>query len=145
VTTGAWHHVAITYDPTLGSANEKFYVDGVLSSSGTGTYSPAGAAVYWTTYIPGATPSGVNNYLTGMVDEVRAYKRVLSAGEIKLLYDARQSCVSSSCSGCPSGTTTCPSNVCTNTQSDPANCNGCGTTCSGGTPYCVSGACSATP
>jgi hypothetical protein len=147
VTLNAWHHLAITYDPTLGSANEKFYVDGVLSSSGTGTYSPAGGNVYWTTYIPGAKPSGVNSYLNGKIDEVRAFKRVLTDGEVKLLYDTKRTCSGSACSGCPTGTTTCGT-ACTNTQYDPANCGACagsgGSVCSGATPYCVNGACSAT-
>jgi hypothetical protein len=141
VSLNAWHHLVATYDP---SAGEKFYVDGALAGSGTGTFLPAGATVYWTTYIGGAKPSGVNSYMTGKFDEVRAYKRVLSAGEVKLLYDSRQACASSTCNNCPSGTTAC-SLTCTNTQADPANCNGCGITCSGGTPYCVAGACSATP
>jgi hypothetical protein len=141
VSLNAWHHLVATYEPGVG---EKFYVDGALAASGSGTFTPSGATVYWTTYISGAKPSGVNSYLTGMIDEVRAYKRLLTAGEVKLIYDNRQSCVSSSCGGCPTGTTSC-SGTCTNTLADPANCNGCGNTCSGGTPYCVAGACSATP
>jgi hypothetical protein len=141
VSLNAWHHLVATYEPGVG---EKFYVDGALSASGSGTFTPSGATVYWTTYISGAKPGGVNSYLTGQIDEVRAYKRLLTAGEVALIYDNRQSCVSSSCGGCPTGTTSC-SGACTNTLADPANCNGCGNTCSGGTPYCVAGACSATP
>jgi hypothetical protein len=137
VTLNAWHFLAITYDP---SAGEKFYVDGSLSSSGTGTYVGSGLADYLTTYIPGATPSGVNARLTGTIDELRAYDRVLSAGEIKLLYDARASCTASSCSGsCPTGTTFC-GGACTNTLADKNNCNGCGTVCPGA-QTCVAGAC----
>jgi hypothetical protein len=142
VSLNNWHHLVVTYSPTTG---ESFYVDGVLSGTGTGTFAGSGGAAIWTTYIPGAKPTSVNSYLNGKVDEVRAYKRTLTAGEVRLLYDARRTCSASVCSsGCPTGTTVCGA-TCTNTQADPANCNGCGTTCTGGTPYCVSGACSATP
>jgi hypothetical protein len=139
VSLNAWHLLAVTYDPAVG---EKFYVDGALSGTGTGTYAPSGVTDYWTTYIPGAKPANVpamNDHFNGTLDEARAYGRVLSAGEIKLLYDARQSCGGSSCNACPAGTTLCGS-TCTNTQADAANCNACGTACAMG-QTCVSGAC----
>jgi hypothetical protein len=139
VSLNAWHMLTITYDPASGGT-ERFYVDGALSSSGTGTYSPSGAIDFLTTYIGGAKPSGVNSYLTGTIDELRAYNRVLSAGEIALLYNARQTCTASSCSGCPSGTTSCSGSVCTNTLYDKNNCNGCGTVCPGA-QTCVAGTC----
>ena len=140
VSLNAWHMLTITYDPSSGGT-ERFYVDGALSSSGTGTYSPSGATDFLTTYIGGAKPSGVNSYLTGRIDELRAYNRVLSAGEVALLYNAHQSCTSSSCSGCPSGTTSCSGGtVCTNTLYDKNNCNGCGTVCPGA-QTCVAGTC----
>jgi hypothetical protein len=138
VSLNAWHMLTITYDPS-GSGTERFYVDGVLSSSGTGTFSPSTTSVFFTTYIAGAKPSGVNSFLTGKIDEVRAYNRLLSAGEVALLYNSRQACTSSACSGCPSGTTSC-SGVCTNTLYDKNNCNGCGTVCPGA-QTCVGGTC----
>jgi hypothetical protein len=39
---------------------------------------------------------------------------------------------------------TCCAGACVNTGNDPHNCGGCGTTCSGATPYC-SGSCTAPP
>jgi hypothetical protein len=136
----AWHMLTITYDPS-GSGTETFYVDGVLSSSATGTFTGAGSSVsvYLTTSIGGAKPTGVNTLMTGTVDELSAYKRVLSAGEVSLLYNARQTCVASSCGGCPTGTTLC-STVCTNTQADKNNCNSCGHACTSG-QSCVAGVC----
>jgi hypothetical protein len=142
VSLNAWHMLTITYDPNGGGAGvgqEIFYVDGVQSSSGTGTYSPAstqgGTTDFLTTQIQGAKPSGVNTILSGTIDELRGYNRVLSAGEISLLYSAQQTCVASSCGGCPTGTTSCGSNVCQNTT-----CGPCGSPCSG-TQQCVSGTC----
>jgi hypothetical protein len=138
VSLNSWHMLTITYDPT-GTGTERFYVDGALSSSGTGTYSPSGATDFLTTYISGAKPAGVNSYLTGTIDELRAYNRLLSAGEIALLYSARQACTASTCGGCPSGTTSC-SGACTNTLYDRNNCNACGNVCPG-VQTCVAGTC----
>jgi Concanavalin A-like lectin/glucanases superfamily len=142
VSLNNWHFLVVTYDT---SAGEKFYVDGALSGSGTGTFStsPSGTR-FVTTFIPGAMPSSIINqhYLNGTIDELSAYNRVLSAGEIKLMYDARQVCVSSMCSGCPTGTVLCGS-VCTNTLADKNNCstsNACGTVCPGA-QTCVAGTC----
>jgi hypothetical protein len=141
VTLNAWHMLTITYDPS-GSPTPRFYVAGALSTTGTGTYShTTNATDYLTTFIGGAKPAAVtSSFLNGIIDELRAYKRVLSAGEIALLYNAQTSCVASSCGGCPTGTTNC-SGVCTNTAADNNNCNTCGTVCSGGTPNCVASTC----
>jgi hypothetical protein len=142
VSLNAWHLLAITYDPASGGT-ERFYVDGALSSTGTGTYSHTlNATDYLTTFISGAKPASLSSqsYLNGIIDDLRAYNRVLSAGEISLLYNAQTSCVASTCGGCPAGTTNC-SGVCTNTAADNNNCSACGTVCSGGTPNCVASTC----
>ena len=138
VALNAWHMLTITYDPNGGGpgvGQEIFYVDGVASSSGTGTYSPSGNSDFLTTQIQGAKPGGVNTILTGTVDELRGYTRVLSAGEIALLYNARQVCTGGMCTGCPTGTTDCGGGVCQNTA-----CGACGSPCTG-TQQCVSGTC----
>ena len=139
VSLNTWHLLTITYDPNGGGSGvgqEIFYVDGAMSSSSNITYWPSGKSDFLTTQITGAKPSAVtNNILNGTVDELRAYTRVLSAGEIALLYNARQACTASVCSGCPSGTTSCGGGVCQNTA-----CGACGSPCSG-TQQCVSGSC----
>jgi hypothetical protein len=89
--------------------------------------------------IAGAKPGGVSSYLTGKIDELRAYTRVLSAGEVALLYNPLQTCVASSCGGCPPGTTSC-SGVCTNTAADKNNCNVCGNVCPGA-QQCIGSTC----
>ena len=138
VSLNAWHHLAITYDPTAG---EKFYVDGTLSSSATGTYSPSGASDTWTTYISGWTPPSVGAHLNGEIDDVRAYTRVLSAAEIGILTHTRQSCTGSACGGCGAGLTVC-SSACTDPMIDPYNCGSCGHACNvAGGETCVSGSC----
>ncbi len=44
--------------------------------------------------------------------------------------------------GCGAGLTCC-GDTCRNTQNDPLNCGGCGTTCSGSTSMCLGGSCAA--
>ena len=77
-TTTGWHDLAITYTP-LNSGEEILYVDGVAVAEGTGSYSPSGGFDYWTTYIPGARPGGVNPYLNGVIDNVNIWSQTLSA------------------------------------------------------------------
>ncbi len=138
VSLNAWHLLTITYDPNGGGAGigqEIFYVDGAAAQSSNITYWPSGNSDFLTTQIQGAKPSGVSNILTGTIDELRAYTRVLSAGEIALLYNARQTCSGSTCTGCPTGTTSCGGGVCQNTA-----CGACGSPCTG-TQQCVAGTC----
>ena len=140
VSLNAWHFLTVTYDPT-GSPTSKLYVDGALAASAAGSYSSSAVSDTLTTYLSGVKPPGaMNQHLNGTIDDLRAYKRALSAGEIALLYSPQTSCVASSCGNCPAGTTNC-GGVCTNTAADNNNCNTCGTVCSGATPNCVSSVC----
>ncbi|HEY2729044.1 MAG TPA: LamG-like jellyroll fold domain-containing protein, partial [Polyangia bacterium] len=130
VSLNAWHMVSLTYDPA-GSPTTRFYVDGTQAATATGTYSNSGVSDYWSTYIPGSKPGPVNamnSYLDGIVDEVRAYNRVLSAGEVSSLYTARLACSGSTCAACPAGQVAC-SGSCVTTATDGNNCGGCGITC----------------
>jgi hypothetical protein len=85
-TSIGWHKLAVTYDPNeITTLN--FYIDGTLVSSATGQYSPSGSLNYWTTYNPGAKPSGVNSYLNGIIDEVSIWSQALTANEILANYN----------------------------------------------------------
>jgi hypothetical protein len=140
VSLNAWHHVAITYAP--GGGGEIFYVDGVSVGAKAGTYSPSGAFDYWSTFMPASRVSGMSTYLAGRIDEVRAYNRTLSAAEVSILFNARQTCSASTCGGCAGGETIC-GGACTNTQIDVSNCGACGIVCnSAGGQTCVAGVCS---
>lgn len=78
VPLGAWSHVAVSYDA---SGNYVFYINGVNVKSGTNlvTFTFTGA-----NFTIGQVST---NYFNGKIDEVRAYNRVLTAGEIQALYD----------------------------------------------------------
>jgi len=83
LTAGRWTHLAATYDGTT----MRFYVDGQLAASGTGTYavntsSPLG--------IGGATygAGGWQHFLNGGVDEVAVYGTALSQPRIQAHYNA---------------------------------------------------------
>lgn len=87
-TTGAWHHVAFTFDGTQSAASRvKVYIDGVeQTGSVTGTI-PA--------TIPDAAAAldigdfhGLDRQLHGALDEVKLFNRTLSAAEVKAEYDA---------------------------------------------------------
>ena len=139
VALNGWHFLAVTYDPASGG-NENFYVDGQLVATGSGDFQSSDRAVYWSTNIGGWKPPGVNSYFKGELDEVLLFNRALTAGEIQLMYDGRESCSGSACSGtCPTGTDNC-SGVCTNFQVDSNNCGSCTNVCTGGTS-CVGGTC----
>jgi len=85
VPSSGWYMLAITYNPS-GSGVEDFYVNGQLVASASGQYSPSGSTDYWTTYISGAKPGGVNDYYNSLMANVQAYSTVLSQSQIQELY-----------------------------------------------------------
>jgi hypothetical protein len=78
LTLNAWNHVAVTYDA---SGNYVYYVNGLASGSGTNLL-----AFSFTNYILGKKQSNLET-LVGSLSDVRTYSRVLSANEIKALYN----------------------------------------------------------
>ena len=77
-----WHHFAVTYDPNLGSANKKFYVDGVPDGT-TNKTDPILTSSAFRIGITGGQP-----YFNGTIDEVHIYSRALSQEEITLLHES---------------------------------------------------------
>jgi hypothetical protein len=74
--TGAWHHVALTFDGTT----LKGYLDGGPIGSGA-------AATYNLLGVPLSVAQNHNgeNYFNGLVDDVRVYGRALTATEVSAL------------------------------------------------------------
>lgn len=87
VNADTWYHVIITWDKTNGKAS--LYVDGQLE----GTVDAAGNAQLPSSgsryYIVGGNPYGTNNQMgyNGSVAFARIYGSMLSADQVKILYD----------------------------------------------------------
>ena len=79
-----WHQVVLTYDRKIPDNNLKLYVNGQLQAE---KRLPEGiCAATDTTLFIGRSAAG--NFYQGLLDEVKIYNRVLSAGEIKEFYSA---------------------------------------------------------
>lgn len=94
IDTGAWYHVAATYDGGAVGNDPLFYVNGVNSATIEGNV-PAGAIVSnaaaslyiadWPLTIVGTT----HTYFDGVIADVRVYNRILSAAEVLDIYSLR--------------------------------------------------------
>lgn len=79
ISTGQWMHLAVTRDGTTGVVI--LYVNGLADASGTGATGVLNANPQIN--IGGNTLDG--HYFNGLIDDVRFYSRVLTAGEIATL------------------------------------------------------------
>jgi hypothetical protein len=80
-TVGQWNHVVFIYDDSF---DVSLYVDGVFQETithTTGGNSNTGALLIGKSY------PATGGYFDGLIDDVRIYNRVLSADEIKRLYN----------------------------------------------------------
>jgi len=83
INDGMWHHAAVVLSMGHGVS---FYIDGALSSVQSANISPVGGGAPLILGMNGYIPFG--NYLTGSLDDVRIYKRVLQPAEIAILGNA---------------------------------------------------------
>jgi hypothetical protein len=82
----SWHHIAVTYDKNLSSANIKYYLDGVQFDTDNSTRTlnnPTGNLAIGNYY----SSPGVNYAFRGQIDDLRYYNRVLTPDEIQKLYN----------------------------------------------------------
>ena len=81
--TGAWHHVAATWD----GATMKIYIDNVLAGS------QAATGAIGTTTLPliignkSTVSTNTANVFNGSIDDARVYNRALSASEVTTVYN----------------------------------------------------------
>ncbi len=85
ISVGQWYHVVGTIEGTA----TKVYINGVLSNSSSGTYTPPDAM---NASIGCWVDIGVF-YFPGLIDDVRVYNRALSAAEILNLYKQNETTI----------------------------------------------------
>ncbi len=107
ITLNSWQHVCVTYDNTSASNDPVFYVNGVSVPvtehvTPVGTVSAEHASL--TVLRIGDMRTDTASSFDGAVDEVRLYSRILSASEIKGLYDLGAPNKSNTSASTPQGT-----------------------------------------
>jgi Concanavalin A-like lectin/glucanases superfamily len=88
LTTGTWHHVAVTFARDIGTVDIRLYVDGTLQGQQL-VASPVGSLVSVTFFRflqIGRQPGSLDEPIT--IDELEFFKVALTAKAVKLLYDA---------------------------------------------------------
>ncbi len=93
ISAGIWHHVLVTFSS---SSNVAIYLDGALANSGThgiASWTPGSGDANISLVLGCIYPYASNNCAgattydyKGLLDDVRIYNRVLTAGEISSLY-----------------------------------------------------------
>ncbi|MEZ5902400.1 MAG: LamG-like jellyroll fold domain-containing protein [Alphaproteobacteria bacterium] len=92
INLGTWHHVALTYNDNATTNDPIMYVDGV-SVGVTEVNTPTGSAnVDTSDNLIIGNRTGYARPFDGRIDDVRLYKRILSAAEIQELYDTGYPC-----------------------------------------------------
>jgi hypothetical protein len=92
VSDGKWHHMVVTYNGTSASREIAVYIDGALESSGVGSLVGSGYSgmtagsgdLRWGSY------STSGNTHCGKVSEMGIWNVVLSAPDVKAIYEATQ-------------------------------------------------------
>src|SRR3989344_736955 len=88
ITLNKWQHAAVTWDGSITATNVHMYVDGVETTYATQTNGDSFVSDASNSLRIGADGNVNANYaFNGLIDEVRVYNRVLSAAEIKRLYN----------------------------------------------------------
>jgi len=89
IADGNWHHVAITFDGSLGTANQRFkvYLDGTALTN-LGFNGPTSLATTSTDLLIGNRGGSAINHWDGEIDEVSLWTKVLSSSEVTDIYNS---------------------------------------------------------
>jgi hypothetical protein len=88
ITDDNWHHVAVTFDRSI--PDLKLYVDGEVVATGTELQISGSLSNDADLYIGRSVAvTGSDTFLTGMLDEIEMFKRVLTHDEIRNLYERK--------------------------------------------------------
>lgn len=129
LTAKVWHQVAVT---RTGNDSAVFYVDGVAQTSPTKSCGSKCGGLH------GALPTTIGKaaltggkYFSGAIDQMRVWSRVLTAKEIKAIFDAEAGSAPPTCtvdSDCPAGQV-CASQVCALPENTHLECSAPNQTC----------------
>ncbi len=95
INNGRWHHVVVVADRDYNDGIPRLYRDGTEVTEGSaaaGGSLPASSIVVTNSHplFVGANSPAPGNYYTGLLDEVKIYRRALSTDEIKSYYQANK-------------------------------------------------------
>lgn len=88
VNNGQWHHVVVTYSGNGSATGAKFYMDGSLLTNETPAFNNlVSSVVNSCNFQIGKDSSGADEPFIGNIDEAAVHDKVLSATEIKWIYN----------------------------------------------------------
>jgi hypothetical protein len=85
ISTGVWHHIVGTTDPTASGVNTRLYVDGVEVASRTSLGAPTDNLLV---NLLAGTNMARTAFLKGQIDELRLYDRAITASEVTADFSA---------------------------------------------------------
>lgn len=84
ITTGSWYSICFTYDGSSSGSGVVLYVDGNVRASGVDTDTLSATIVSGVPLYLGSR-ANTSNWLTGDIDEVRIWNRILTASDAQQL------------------------------------------------------------
>jgi hypothetical protein len=85
--SGVWHHLALVFDKSQTAGNAvAFYVDGVLQTPSWSVSASTNTNNFGNDPIYLFSRGGTSQFSSGAVDDLRIYKRALTAGQIQQIY-----------------------------------------------------------
>ena len=86
-TSGVWHHLVTILDKSQSAANEvSLYVDGVLQTAQSQSYSSANTNNFAANPFYLMSRAGSSEFTAGVIDDFRIYNRALTAAEVQQIY-----------------------------------------------------------
>ena len=91
VNNGAWHHIVVTFDPTVNAAygSTALYVDGILQQQISCSVTGTNSSINTVTLVPIQIGKNVYDYgrfFKGSIDDIYVYNRAISPTEVLQLF-----------------------------------------------------------